>query len=295
MCAGCRALEPFAEPRGLLDYLRGRGGTQSAKNNVLHALLVCREKDAEVASSLLTLALWPGLDHVCWRLRRAFCGDADALADELIGAFGDVVSGSDPARVNSVAATLIRNAERDAKRELAEQRTLASQVDPESETRLAGLADPAEICVLERIDDTGAWLRAMIEQDFGADARMVYDVAVNEETQRDAARRLGLPYHTVRKRHERAVDRIRRARPDYLAPRIPMRAPDWRITGGDAGPAGIPPDDANGAQRASHQASAEAAPAIGDARKSADRRRVPGRRCAGGNKRANEGRSPPRR
>ena len=47
-----RPLEPFPDPRSLLDYMRGAAGTPEAKNEVLRALLGLRRHDGDLAEML---------------------------------------------------------------------------------------------------------------------------------------------------------------------------------------------------------------------------------------------------
>lgn len=291
-----RPLEPFPDPRTLLDYLRGPDGTVEGKNRVLEALLRLRRDDGDVADVLLTLALWPALDRIYRGLRVGFPGDPIDVAGELAGAFAQACRKADPAKVGRVAATLTKNAQRDATRSLVKRKTFASQLGPEIE-RLAAAGDGAGVDDLGATDDDdGAWLRRRLAEEFGADGELVYDVAVLDLTQREAAARYGLPYDVTRKRHQRTTKRIRDRRPEYLRPRVPSRPAGWHLTGEGAGEAGVTADDDHEGIRGRARTASGAVSSVGTARDPADRRRIPDRARRGDHRRRDPRRGlPPRR
>lgn len=136
MSAGDQALAPFPAPHSLLEYLRPPIGLQDAKNRVLLALLTGLRRDKDVASTLLTLGLWPGLDHAYRALCHGFRGDREAVGHELIGAFMETMLKAKPERITRVAATLVCNAKRDATRALTKHKQFAEWLDPEIERRV---------------------------------------------------------------------------------------------------------------------------------------------------------------
>jgi len=296
MRAGCRPLEPFPDPRRLLDYLRGPVGTAESKNRVLHALLRCRHEDNDVADIILTLALWPALDGIYRRLNSGFSGDAAAVAGELIGAFGAACRSADPDRITTVAATLTMNARRDATRSLVNQKALSSCLNLEMvhDNTVAEDAD-----AFSADDREGAAEREIIERlrrDFGKDADLLIDVVVDGWTQREAAERRGLSHDAGRKRYQRTIARLRKQPPDYLRPRVPSHTPDWHLTVEGPGAAGATTEDTNAdVERQTPEASGTV-PAVGAARGPADRRRVSDRtRCPNDRRRNSRRGVPPRR
>ena len=113
-------LRPFPDPAALFDHLHGPGGDAAARNAILTALVVeAQQGDRDTAVPLLMLALWPGLDAVHRRLARHFRAEPDLLVSEVTGRITDSIHRLDLSRVNWIAATLIRNTERDIRRSAA--------------------------------------------------------------------------------------------------------------------------------------------------------------------------------
>src|SRR5690606_14268341 len=82
------ALARFDQPFEVVEYLASKGGDLDEKDRILGLLvtLVQRGEQHELASALLWLGLWPGLDAVFRRRRRNFKGQPE----ELIAEMGDV-------------------------------------------------------------------------------------------------------------------------------------------------------------------------------------------------------------
>ncbi|MEO1276314.1 MAG: sigma-70 family RNA polymerase sigma factor, partial [Pseudomonadota bacterium] len=178
------------------------------KNAALAALVAeARDtgRDAETATTLLHLALWPGLDAVYRRRLRAFRDEPDALCSEVAALFLDQLRRMDLSRVRRVAATLIRNVERDIGRLLsaswAEQAMRAPADLIESiAAEPSAWRDPERDC---------AALAQRIEPVIGPETDLVLDVAVRGYTQREAGAAQFLGHEAARKRYQRAIARLR--------------------------------------------------------------------------------------
>ena len=110
------ALAPFADPGALLALLHGRVAEPGEKNRVLAALVAEAQavgSSGETAQTMLWLALWPGLDAVHRRLSRDYRSAPEELVSEIAGQFTTGIARLDRSRVRRIAATLIRNVERD--------------------------------------------------------------------------------------------------------------------------------------------------------------------------------------
>ncbi|MBL6425915.1 MAG: sigma-70 family RNA polymerase sigma factor [Maritimibacter sp.] len=193
-------LARFEAPGDLIAFCHGPGGDPDEKNGVLRALVhhaQCLGDPQRTAASVLTLALWPGLDAIRGRLARYYRGDQDLLAGELVGRLAQGIGSIDLNAVSRIAATLLRNVERDLKRALVRaQGRREDQIDdalpaPDPDTPPL----PRDLCNK---------LRAHI----GSDADLVVAVAVFGFSQKEAARALGLSHDAARKRYQRALARL---------------------------------------------------------------------------------------
>ena len=108
-------LQRFADHYALLDYLHTPVGDLDAKDRLI-ALMVTEAQrsrpSGDMATILLWLALWPGLDALYRRLFRYFAKAPDELVSEISDRFMVVVHRFDSSRVRRVTATIIRNTER---------------------------------------------------------------------------------------------------------------------------------------------------------------------------------------
>jgi DNA-directed RNA polymerase specialized sigma24 family protein len=226
----CPVLAGFDEPMKLLAHLTSKAGELDQKDRILGSLvtLVQERQHHEVASALLWLGLWPGLDAVYRRRLRHFRDQPAELVAEMAEAFTVLVERLDLAVVHRVAATLVRSTERDVmdhrKRRWAEDthglegepneplRELeghifsASWFDKVSLERWAALGN--ELPSLS-FDEDVAVLREQLWPTVGADADLLLAVVALGETQREAGERLGLSHDAARKRYQRALRRLR--------------------------------------------------------------------------------------
>ena len=199
------ALAPFRDPSALLDGLHRTAGDPEQKNLTLTALVEaaqCDEPASDCAVTLLLLALWPGLDAIRRRSIWRRLGAADEIASDVLARTTEAVRSLDLGRVNWIAATVLRNVERDMIR--ARQRDTARE-------RFASGADPDEVA------DTGdsgigaagyARLNGAVRKLLGDDALLVIRVAIEGFSQTEAAVELGLTEAAARKRYQRAMRRL---------------------------------------------------------------------------------------
>jgi RNA polymerase sigma-70 factor (ECF subfamily) len=212
------ALATFADAADLLRHQHGARASAEARNAALHALVEAmqdRDSPSDTAQILLILSLWPGLDAARTRLRRRWRGaeiDADLVAD-LVDAAGRL----DLAAVTRVAATLLRNVERDLGRSLVRQairraHTLSLEtIDGDEGMTMPGQSLPdkpwagAEAALdARRLPDRLAGI-------LGNDAALVLAVLVEGRSQAEAGAAMGLGSEASRKRFQRAVARLRGA------------------------------------------------------------------------------------
>ncbi|MGB0498292.1 MAG: RNA polymerase sigma factor [Rubricella sp.] len=199
------ALAPFRDPAALLDGLHRTPGDQGQKNVILSALVSAAQGDgpaSDCALTMLLLALWPGLDAIRRRSLWRRIGTADEVASDVLARTTEAVRGLDLGRVNWIAATVLRNVERDMIR--VRQRDQARE-------HLASGADPDEVA---DSGDSGigaagyAKLNGAVRKLLGADALLVIRVAIEGFSQAEAGAELGLTEAAARKRYQRAMRRL---------------------------------------------------------------------------------------
>lgn len=206
--SGSEALRPFPDPHAVLSHLHADLGDPDRKNQILADLVVVAQGGApyrDCGTVLLWLALWPGLDALYRRLLRHFPSAPEDLVSEISYRMTTGIHRLDLDRVHRIAATLLRNIERDIRKMLRIRRDeAASRVDmPEEDA----LPDPTPGPVDRSFDD--ARLAGLLDKWIGTDAALVLAVAVNGETQVEAGLRLGIGHEAARKRYQRAIRRLR--------------------------------------------------------------------------------------
>ena len=198
-------LAHFADPAALLDTLHVGGRGPDEKNRLLVALVRVAQSDGETAECALTLmllALWPGLDAVRRRSIWRRIGTGDEVASEILARASEAIRGLDLKRVNWIAATILRNIERDLIRTRQREdrhQSLRSEGDPDeilTDGEASASASPA-------------LLRDDLLRIIGTDADLVIRVAVDGFSQAEVASELGLSEAATRKRYQRATRRLR--------------------------------------------------------------------------------------
>ncbi len=198
-------LAPFRDPAALLDGLHRTTGDPARKNVILSALVGAAQGDgpaSDCALTMLLLALWPGLDAIRRRSLWRRIGTADEVASDVLARTTEAVRGLDLGRVNWIAATVLRNVERDMvrmrKRDQAREH-LASGADPEE------VADSGD----SGIGAAGyARLNGAVRKLLGDDALLVIRVAIEGFSQAEVAVEFGLTEAAARKRYQRAMRRL---------------------------------------------------------------------------------------
>lgn len=226
------ALRAFPEPGALVSFLTSKEGDLDEKDRILAALvtMVQRREDRELASALLWLGLWPGLDAAYRRRIKHFASHPQELVSEIADAFVGHVARLKFETVSRVAATLVRSTERDVmehcrkvwaesvriREEKAEPRAFDEFIQGTEigNVTLDHWTAPRAESVLGLIPGMGfdhdiAALRALLEPAVGEDAELLVAVLVLDETQREAGERLGLSHDAARKRFQRALVRVR--------------------------------------------------------------------------------------
>jgi RNA polymerase sigma-70 factor (ECF subfamily) len=238
----------FPEPGALVSFLTSKEGDLDEKDRILAVLVTMaqRREERAVASSLLWLGLWPGLDAAYRRRIKHFASRPEELVSEIADVFAAQVERLNFETVSRVAATLVRSTERDVMERrrkvwaegarIREDKAHPRAFDDFIQDTHVGKVPvdhwtaPQETSVLGLLPGVGfdhdvAALRACLEPIVGEDAELLVAVLVLEETQREAGERLGLSHDAARKRFQRALVRVRQ----HLAGSVSQPAEDDRV------------------------------------------------------------------
>ena len=205
-------LAHFVDPAALLDTLHTGGSGPDQKNRILVALVRAAQSGdatADCALTLMLLALWPGLDAVRRRSIWRRVGTGDEVASEILARASEAIRCLDLQRVNWIAATILRNIERDLIRTRQREDRHQSQLTD---------ADPDEIPSDGEVlsgDASPELLHRDLVRIIGADADLVVRVAVDGFSQSEVATELGLSEAATRKRYQRATRRLRDALQEF--------------------------------------------------------------------------------
>ena len=201
-------LADFRDPAALLDRLHRGPGDADCKNEILTALIRSAQGTGPASDSAVTvllLALWPGLDAVRRRLVHRKMASCREITAELLLRTTEAIRSVDLSRVRWIAATILRNVERDTLRVQAGEawrQSLISKVDA---------YDVADSRPVDGTQEFEAVLQTDLSQIIGADALLIIRVAIEGFTQAEAAAQLGIPVEAARKRYQRAIHRLRDA------------------------------------------------------------------------------------
>ena len=197
---------PTGDVGSLLTCLHDPGDAE-AKNRILRTL-VAVSAHSEILTTIVILALWPGLSGVRLRLRRATGDRRDDLDAELLSGLAIAIRTLDLSRVERIAATLLMNLERDLRRRLVGEAKVAA-----GPLSVEDLVDGLGVLPLFNCGSDQAGGRALLARDvqlcLGDDADLVLRVAVDGETQAEAAEALGITHDAARKRYQRALARLK--------------------------------------------------------------------------------------
>jgi len=169
-----------------------------------------RSEWAELSTAVLWLGLWPGLDAIYSHRLRDFLGQPDELVTELSFIFTTTVARIELAGVNRLAATLVRNVERDVREGLKRRwSTDARQTDVvglEDDLRIEEppLDDRALPIDANDLAAVRRWLGSIVPDD----ADLVIGAVLYGFDLHELADELGIGHAAARKRFQRAIERI---------------------------------------------------------------------------------------
>lgn len=201
-------LAAHASIASLMEHLHGRGGDPTARFHIIRTLVTAAQSDRRFRSTaqiIVILALWPGLDAVFWRLARGFANDRDSLDSEIIARVTEAILVLDLERVTAVTATVLRNVERDIRRDLIEARAMCEGSRPIDDDEVE-----AEVMAMTAPIALGDWnLDDYLEGLGPEETTLLRRIFVLGETQEEAGCTLGLSPAAARKRVQRSLLKLR--------------------------------------------------------------------------------------
>lgn len=208
MRRSCSALAAFCDPASLLDALHRQSESHDRKNECLRTLVGEAQRtgpQSDTALTVLLLALWPGLDCIRRRSLGWRLGSTSDITSELLSRATESLRTLDLGRINRIAATVLRNMQRDmirgCRREAARQGVTSERLPDELPDERAIGGSRLSLSLL----------RTDVERVIGEDASLVIRVAVEGFTQAEVAVEFGLSEEAARKRYQRATRRLREA------------------------------------------------------------------------------------
>jgi RNA polymerase sigma-70 factor (ECF subfamily) len=238
-----RSVARFAGAQALVDHLAHVGGDLDEKDRILMELAFASRTgpSGRLATALLLLGLWPGLD-AAFRRRARIWHDHRELTTEMVAKFTDQVRRLHSQRVHRVAATLVRSTEREVVRasireqrrrrrisnvpiEVAEGRTVPPWAPEEIPSAARAASDLCPSIGGGSLEQEIAGLRAWIAGFVGSDADLVIDAVVLNRSRRELGAERGIDEPAARKRLQRALGRVRRC----LEPLIPVSRDDRAV------------------------------------------------------------------
>jgi RNA polymerase sigma-70 factor (ECF subfamily) len=211
-------LAGLASPAELVQFLADPAASAERRNALFRVLIgVAKANGAAsaLARNALLLSLSPALEAVCRRHVLRFPRPGKEVVSDVIADFFDSALGRDLSKVWQVAATLVRNTERDlarAQQRLGRSRSISGPLPEDDVDGACGqshLVEPAILAVRRKGDDELAGVRAWLGSLVGSDADLVLAAVVGEENQRLVAEQLGISYQNTRVRLHRALRLLR--------------------------------------------------------------------------------------
>jgi RNA polymerase sigma-70 factor (ECF subfamily) len=207
-------LSRFADAQDLLEYLKPSDGYCCEADKIYAALVEAVQvggDDEVLARALVWLGLWPRISKTFRRRRRDFRDSIDELFSEIGFHLCRTIKRIDLSGVTRLANTIVLNLERDVrdglKRQWVEE---ARYIDLPGFEETRGdrrpLLDDRELPVdATDLPAVHEWLGGIV----GEDAILVIGVVFYRYDLHELADRLGISHAAARKRHQRAIERLR--------------------------------------------------------------------------------------
>lgn len=204
-------LAGFASTASLLERQQAPEADRTTRFAVIRALVAAAQSDRRYRSTaqvMVIVALWPGLDAMFWRLSRGFPSARDDLSAEILSRAIEAILTLDLEKDTAVTATLLRNLERDFRRELIADRVIAEAARPIDDPTVEALVSVLEVPGTFEVQPIGDHMVELPSRD----ADFLKRIFLLGETQDEAGRAFGLRPAAARKRVQRALKSLRSPR-----------------------------------------------------------------------------------
>jgi hypothetical protein len=229
-------LASFRGPAAVAEFLVGRGNGLARRDRVLRCLVEeTRGGNAKrTALALVLLGLWPALDAIFRKRGHLFQPEAHDIELEIIEHLIAQVQRIDLPRVSCLAATLVRNTEREVVDARLRERARAARSTAVTPDAIAAPAidderppaSPFGLPVSHSEAEHVAALRSWLQSAIGHDADLIVEAVINQRSRLELAASLRISHAAARKRLERALERARQA---FLTQTqsLPAARPAW--------------------------------------------------------------------
>ena len=200
-------LTSFSSIASLMENQHKTGRDPATRYRIVRALVTAAQSDQHYRSTahlMVMTALWPGLDAVFWRIARGFPIARDDLSSELLSRVSEAILALDLGKVEAVAATLLRNVERDMRRDLIAARIIEKAARPIDDPPVEAVAAAASEHLVIDHHDLACHFAGLAERD----ANLLCRIFLLGETQEEAGRAVGLSHDAARKRYQRALAKL---------------------------------------------------------------------------------------
>ena len=200
----------FPDAEDLLQHLRDRDSAFEERDHLLAILVKSargRDSTAALARGLLWLALWPGLTALLGKTKAWRIDDKGDLIAEITAHFTYAIEYLDLGHCKKIAATLLWNTRRGVVETLrqrsidrATERPFSAEAEAEAES---AAMPPPTADVMDVIAD--------LRHETPEDAEVIIACVLEGQTTREFARLHNEEREAVKKRLQRALDRVREA------------------------------------------------------------------------------------
>ncbi len=215
IASSSKILEQYSSPDELIQYLVGPSRELDNKDQIytfLAGIVQSGDPESKLATTMMCLGLCPGLEHVYSKLVRTGVLPVDEAATDVMSVFVLVANRVD-LNCTRMAATLVLNTERDARKAAKRPPTEEFDEDDESAPSIVAPDFAADRSI---VDDFEA-LRAWTKRSAGRDGELITLVLFDRLDRHAAADRLGLNRETARKRVRQTLAKIQAQSSEIVA------------------------------------------------------------------------------